>query len=253
MKKLSLISIILMSFYCVNSYAGEIYARGYIIAIDTRADSACKTIQQKIKALSSANVSNVCTRDAKNPYSVIVATLPIAEFEFSTEEEALQDPSQIDSTDSNDQERGMIYFIPKQKEFDHYLRFTSHYNKAAITFSRQPDFPGISEGGSTFMIIPFVIKSSSEYLEAENQNISSSVHNQIVLNGGAYEKSQSRYFDIIKKQTQILGIVTNILESAAVSSISFEFFATDTSLCRNDPLACGRGKFGLGLGIKFSF
>lgn len=242
-----------MSFYCLNSFAGEIYARGYIIAVDTRARSACELVIRKIGALSSANVSNICTPDAKNPYSVIVTTLPISEFEFSNEEETLQDPSQNDSPDSSTQERGMIYFIPKQKEFDHYLRFTSHYNKAAITFSRQADFASISESGHTFMIIPFVIKSSSEYLRSENQTISSSVHNHIVLNGGAYEKSQSRYFDIIKNQTQILGIVTDFLKSPAVNGMSFEFFATDTSLCRHDPLACGRSKFGLGLGIKFSF
>lgn len=233
MKKISFLTILLSTFCYLNSYADEVYSRGYVIAVDTRVKSACEIVKQKIAGIATAGVQGLCNKDNSKPYAVIVATLPMDEFEFSAQEELLQDNLMEISADSNSS-RGAIYILPKHKEFDHYLHFTSHRNQAAISYTRQQNFANMAEATKqSLLIVPFIIKSDSADSKASS--------------------SASQNDDFLKSQTDIIDVIKDVFTGHSNRRIMLQFFSPDELVCETDPLLCHTTTISVGLNLVIKF
>lgn len=253
MRKISVFTLLLLSsFFYPTAHADEAYTRGYVIAVDTRNKAACETVRRKLRAVTTADTSHICDQDNKNPYTAIIATLSVAEFDFYAEEENLENNSTEISTNASST-TGAIYILPKYKEFDHFLHFTSHRDHAEITYSRQADFGNMAKSGKNCLIIPFIMKSNSETVATDDQSLSSSVNDYIVLNPGPHTKSQSQYLYIIKNQTNIIEILAEIVAEDPKDRVNIGLYSPKNLICSSESSLCKDGKFALGLNVKICF
>ncbi|MGZ3770312.1 MAG: hypothetical protein ACXVCP_11875 [Bdellovibrio sp.] len=213
---MSSIFSLLCFLFAFNAFADDVYIRGYLIAVDTRADSKCKFVQQKVAAGSTTNVGKLCEHDKEKPYSIIVMSRPLTEFE--------NDINQVSSGSEDDK----FYVIPQNKELEHFLHFTSKPAQTEISISRQSDFASMTQNSNSLMVIPFVLKLDSKFTEK-----------------GSYIRGQSERLQEMDKRKYLSFLDTQILNR----KIRFEFWSPDADQCYPGSI-CPYSNISVGLKIN---
>ncbi|MGZ3779203.1 MAG: hypothetical protein ACXVCY_01130 [Pseudobdellovibrionaceae bacterium] len=200
--------------------------------------------------MSNANISHICDSDQKKPIAIIIATIQIKDFEFSQGQEAIEEYSDINMSDDSNEWNGTIYVLPKDKELEHYLRFTSHYNAATITYSRQPNFAGMIEHESKYMILPFLMK-SGQIFDNPLQKVAFTDYK--IIHKGKTVLSDSDYRRVIKNQAYIVNLLKDGIEKPSkYQRMDVIPVSADEEGCKLDVRLC-TGRFSLGVAVKISF
>ncbi|WII72753.1 hypothetical protein QJS83_02570 [Bdellovibrio sp. 22V] len=250
MKRTSLLIITSILLSAINSLASseESFARGFIIAADSRDHRACDIAQQKVLALTGTNVLSFCTGGGENPFSVAIITVPANEFEFVSEAES----AHADKLTIASPGVAVIVGIPRSRETDNYFRVSSRRDKANLTVFRQRDFGAMEERRETTFTLAFVLKSHTEEGKRKDHRIANSVSRKLIYNRGEISITESQYKSIVKKAANIMETINAAIGSVTDNRTSVGFFKPPPSCDpnRNCPKPAGLS-IGLSVSIRF--
>lgn len=224
------------------------FSRGLIIAVDTRDHQACESSRTRVAGLTSANISNICAQDGRNPISVVVITKSISEFDYLADVVS-EDPKRPVLASINHPTLGVMFFLPRSEQNNQYFKLLSQREKTNITIFRQSDFGGMHVRGDRVLTISFMLRATPHQNEVKDEKIVSSVGRRLVFNKGELESlSRSQAKSIINAAVGIVDTVNGALEKGAQESTSVEIFRP-----KCDPeTVCAESK-GLTLGVSFIF
>ncbi|MBV2167192.1 MAG: hypothetical protein KUL82_00685 [Bdellovibrio sp.] len=252
MKKMTSLFASLLIVACpLLSFADEdSFSRGLIIAVDTRDHAACESTRTRVAGLTSANISNICAQDGRNPISVVVITKSISEFDYLAD---------VVSEDTNQKRQtlasithptlGVMFFLPRSEHNNQYFRLLSQREKSNITIFRQADFGGMQERRDRVLTVSFMLRAAPHQNEVKDEKIVSSVGRRLVFSKGEIESpSRSQAKGIINAAAGIVDTINSALEKGTQENTSVTAFRPQ---CAPEPV-CAESR-GLTLGVSFIF
>lgn len=240
-----IITAVLLS--ALNAFATEEsqYARGLILAVDTRDHRVCEVVEKTVQSMTKSDVSHVCAQDGRNPYAVAIITVPINEFDFMSEVNREFGEKQQLATINNPQ-LGSMFILPREKYTDQYFRVVSRRDKANITIFRQADFGDMDFRRERSLMFSFVLKSNSS--QHTSKKIASSVAKKLIFNRGSIEMNEAQYRSQATKAAGIMDSINGAIQDAINSDrASFGLFMPPKNCREQRP--CPREE-GYGLGLK---
>ncbi|WP_413569101.1 hypothetical protein ACLWBD_17260 [Bdellovibrio sp. HCB117] len=239
-------AIVLCAF---NSFANseESFARGFLIAVDTRDHKACEQAFLRVSGATGLKISSLCAQDGRNPFAVAVITVPIDEFEFLSEV--------TNKHGSNARaaraDRSVIMTLPHDRDTETYFRISARRDRMSITVFRESDFGAMDERRERFLIMSFVMKNTGSQ-GLKDQRVASSIDRRLVYNRGATELTQSQYKSIATKASNIIDAINGAVQNITSPRVSLDVFvppdACDANrFCPNEDVI----RLGLSVVIRF--
>ncbi|MEK2647223.1 hypothetical protein [Bdellovibrio sp. BCCA] len=227
------------------------YSRGLIIAVDTRDHAQCEMAQKTVQGMTTAKVTQVCAQDGRNPYAVIIITVPMSEFDYSNATSPAFG-AKVSLTAINNPQLGTMFIYPRAHYTDQYFHVMSRREKASITIFRQSDFGDMDFRRENALLLAFLLKSNSS--QQTSKKIASSVGKRLVFNRGSFDMNESQYRSQATKAASIMDSINGTIQDAINTDRASLNLFMPPKTCRKDTGPCPNGDgYGFGLSVTIRF
>lgn len=150
------------------------FARGLMVAVDTRDHQACERTKDYVRLLVPFLTEDLCAPDGQNPFSVVVMTFEISEWDFMSEVEVSRKaPRSV--RDSNvgfvrGGRAGLLFLLPAARESDHNMRMALKRSQVSVAQVRLADLNILKDVNFSNMSVPFLlIRKNADSDESERE------------------------------------------------------------------------------------
>nr|BFD61238.1 hypothetical protein CKG001_33450 [Bdellovibrio sp. CKG001]BFD64702.1 hypothetical protein BdHM001_33830 [Bdellovibrio sp. HM001] len=143
------------------SNPSEGYARGVMVAVDTRDHKACQTTKEYVSLLVPFLKEDICAPDGENHLSVVVMTFDTTEWDFQAEVDlSRKAPRSVRDTNVGfvrGGRAGLLFLLPAARESDHYTRVALKRGQLSVAHVRLADLSMLRDMGFSNMSVPFLL------------------------------------------------------------------------------------------------
>ena len=238
--------------------SSEGFARGLMVAVDTRDHRACEKTKEYVKLLAPFLKEDLCSQDGQNPFSVVVITLEINEWDFMSEvETSRKAPRSVRDKNvgfTRGGRAGLLFLLPAARENDHHMRMALKRNQVSVAQVRLADLSILKEVSFPNMSVPFLLMRKDANADESDPEATERLVRRVRISRAQSVSAQHDESDALSS----LNILDNLnMSSSAESQNRFEidFFIPKEGCTPNRSAErCGKDSvWWLPSGIGFSF
>lgn len=240
------------------SNQSEGYARGLMVAVDTRDQRACETTKGYIRLLVPFLKEDLCAQDGQNPFSVVVMTFETTEWDFMSEVDlSRKAPRSVRDTNVGfvrGGRAGLLFLLPAARESDHHTRVALKREQLSVAHVRLADLNMLKEVSFSNMAIPFLLMRRDTTLSESDREATERMVRRVRISRAHSASTQKDESDALSS----LNILDNLNMSPETDNQNrFEmdfFIPKDECSANRSKERCGKDSlWWLPSGIGFSF
>lgn len=217
-----------------NSFSEEheTYARGIMVATDTRDQADCQRTQDQIRRLMHLE-EDLCAVDEMNPISVVVMTIPIDEWDFMGEVDSSRKAKKSVRDSNVGFVRGgrtsLLFLLPSARESNNMIRVAVRRDTATVAQVRVSDLSMLQEIKRGHTFVHFILKNIPRHLSDEDREAGDRIVRRVRLRSSTIEGA-AREKSILQSLNIVDNINTSINDPASPDRFEMGFFLPE-GLC----------------------
>ncbi|MFV8247785.1 hypothetical protein [Bdellovibrio bacteriovorus] len=210
----------------------ETYARGIMVATDTRDQADCQRTRDQIRTFMPLE-EDLCAVDELNPISVVVMTIPIDEWDFMGEVDSSR-RAERSARDSNvgfvrGGRTSLLFLLPSARESNNMIRVAVRRDAATVAQVRVSDLSMLQEIKRGHTFVHFILRNIPRHLSDEDREASDRIIRRVRLRSSSIE-GMAKEKSILQSLNIVDNINTSINDPASPDRFEMGFFLPE-GLC----------------------
>lgn len=220
----------------------ETYARGLMIAVDSRYKLECQSKKEYLRALRVELDEDLCIQDNENPLRVVVLTIPSSEWDFIAEIDQSRSSAKSITDHSvgftRDNNRGLLYILPSSRHSQNSMRLAVKQEHITAAQVRLSDLSMLTEAGRTSMTLSFIHKNIPTSYNQEQRNHAERILRRVRIRSHAQKSAAENESSALSSLNILNGINSTLQNATDNESVEMGFFIPDL-ICDRANGKCG--------------
>ncbi len=233
------------------------YARGLMVAVDTRDHRACQAAQERVRFMVPSFKMDLCVQDGANPFSIVVATIPLNEWDFMGEiYQSKKAPKSV--RDQNvgfvsGSKTGVLFILPSARESDSNLRISLKRSEIEIASVRTADLSFLEDQKIPSVSVSFILKKLPVNYSEDQRSMTERMVRRVRISKAMSEQTEKDKEKSALSSLNILDTINTSIQGATTQNFELDVFLPIASCPHKNPCPAVKSDMIIPLGLGFSF